>query len=152
VYNSKVAAQAEDARSALAQALLLAGRRWRTRLNERLKASGQTDARCAALAEIAGCPDGIVQRELANRLGVEEPTVVRLVDALEAAGWVERQAHALDRRAKIVRVKPAAEPVIEQAQEIVGQLQDEMLAGVDPADLAICLRVLNELSARLGRE
>jgi MarR family transcriptional regulator for hemolysin len=151
VYSSTVEPQSQDARSALTQGLLLAGRRWRARLNERLKTIGQTDARCAALAEIARCPDGIVQRELSQRLGVEEPTVVRLVDALEANGWVERRAHSLDRRAKVVRITRLAEPVLDQAQAIVGALQDEMFAGVAPGDLALCLQVLNALSARLER-
>lgn len=151
MFTSKVELEGQDLRSALAQGLLLAGRRWRTRLNERLKVIGQTDARCAALAEIAGAPQGVVQRELSQRLGVEEPTVVRLVDALEAGGWVERRAHELDRRAKVVQVTPEATPVLGHAQAIVGDLQEAMFAGLDPAELAICVRVLNELAARLDR-
>jgi len=141
----------EDIRAAVAQGLQLAGRRWRARLNERLKAIGQTDARCAALAEIAGSSTGVVQRELSQRLGVEEPTIVRLIDALEAQNWVERRTHSEDRRAKIVQIKPAAAPVIDQAQEIVAHLQEELFSDMDPADLAACLRVLETLSRKLER-
>ena len=151
MYTAKVEPQGQDVCSALAQSLLLAGRRWRTRLNERLKSIGQTDARCAALAEIAGCTDGVVQRELSQRLGVEEPTVVRLLDALEASGWVQRRAHSVDRRAKVVQVTPAAEPVLDDAQAIIFELQQEMFAEIDPSDLAVCLRVLNELARKLER-
>lgn len=151
MYTAKVEARGEDVCAGLGQMLLLAGRRWRTRLNERLKGVGQTDARCAALAEVAEHPHGVVQRELARRLGVEEPTVVRLLDALEAQGWVERRAHSLDRRAKLVQITPAAQPVLDQAQEIVGEMQDELFADVDPADLAVCLRVLNNLARKLDR-
>jgi len=151
VYTAKVESEGQDVGAALAQSLLLAGRRWRTRLNERLKSIGQTDARCAALAEIAGCAEGVVQRELSQRLGVEEPTVVRLLDALEAQGWVERRAHTLDRRAKVVQVTAEAEPVLDQAQAIVAELQEEMFAEIAPADLAVCLRVLNQLTRKLDR-
>ena len=112
---------------------------------------GQTDARCAALAEIADCEHGVVQRELSQRLGVEEPTVVRLLDALEAQGWVERRAHSLDRRAKVVQITPEAQPVLDQAQAIVTELQEEMFAEIDPSDLAVCLRVLNQLTRKLDR-
>jgi MarR family transcriptional regulator for hemolysin len=150
LYSSKVE-EGLELRSALAQGVLLAARRWRTRFNERLKTIGQTDARCAALLEIAATPEGVVQRELSQRLGVEEPTVVRLVDALETGGWVERRAHELDRRAKLVQVTAEAYPVLREAQDIVAELQDEMFAGLDPADLAVCVRVLNELAARLER-
>jgi MarR family transcriptional regulator for hemolysin len=151
VYTVKAELQGQDVCSALAQSLLLAARRWRTRLNERLKSVGQTDARCAALAEIADCEDGVVQRELSQRLGVEEPTVVRLLDALEANGWVQRRAHAVDRRAKVVRVTPAAQPVLDEAQAIIFELQQEMFSEIDPSDLAVCLRVLNELAGKLER-
>ena len=151
MYTAKVEAQAEDACSAVVQGVLLTARRWRARLNERLKAVGQTDARCAALAEIAACPDGVVQRDLSQRLGVEEPTVVRLLDALEAAGWVERRPHRLDRRAKVVQVTPEAQPVIDEAQAIVADLQQQLFADIDPADLATCLRVLSELTRKLDR-
>jgi len=151
VYTAKVEPQAQDACSAVVQGVLLTARRWRARLNERLKTAGQTDARCAALAEIAACPDGVVQRELSQRLGVEEPTVVRLLDALEAAGWVERRPHPLDRRAKVVHATPDALPVLDEAQSIVAELQQHLFADVDPADLATCLRVLGELSRKLER-
>jgi MarR family transcriptional regulator for hemolysin len=151
LYTATAKVQGQEIGAALAQSLLLAGRRWRARLNERLKGIGQTDARCAALAEIAGCPEGVVQRELSQRLGVEEPTVVRLVDALEGAEWVERQAHVRDRRAKVVRITPAAQPILDQAQRIVGDMQQELFADMDPGDLATCLRVLNEISAKLER-
>lgn len=151
MYTAKVEAEAQDVSAALAQSLLLAARRWRTRLNERLKSIGQTDARCAALAEIAGCAEGVVQRELSQRLGVEEPTVVRLLDALEANAWVERRAHSLDRRAKVVQIRPEAQPVLDQAQVIVGDLQQEMFSDIDPADLAVCVRVLNQLTHKLDR-
>ena len=151
MYTAKVEPEGQDVCSALAQNLLLAARRWRTRLNERLKSIGQTDARCAALAEIAGCTDGVVQRELSQRLGVEEPTVVRLLDALEAQGWVERRAHNLDRRAKVVQITAKAQPVLDGAQAIVAELQDELFAEIDPSDLAVCLRVLNQLTWKLDR-
>jgi len=151
VYTAKVEAQAEDACSAVVQGVLLTARRWRARLNERLKAVGQTDARCAALAEIAARPEGVVQRDLSQRLGVEEPTVVRLLDALEAAGWVERHPHPLDRRAKVVQVTAEAQPVLDEAQAIVADLQQQLFADIDPADLATCLRVLGELTRKLER-
>lgn len=149
MYTAKVEPQGQDVCTALVQSCLLTARRWRTRLNERLKAVGQTDARYAALAEIAASGGGMVQRDLSQRLGVEEPTVVRLLDALEAGGWVERRAHRQDRRAKVVQVTPAAQPVLDEGQAIVAALQQELFADIDPADLATCLRVLGELNRKL---
>ena len=151
MYTPNEQADGEDLRAAVVQTLLLAGRRWRTRLNERLKAIGQTDARFFALSEIATCREGVVQRELSHRLGVEEPTVVRLLDALQAAGWVERQVHLKDRRAKVVRATPAAKRVLTDGEAIVGELQHDLFDGVCAHDVAVCLQVLGVVSQRLGR-
>ncbi len=134
---------------AVVQGMTLVARRWRARLNERLKAIDQTDARFAALAEISAEPNGLVQRELSRRLGVEEPTVVRLVDALEAQGWVERLVHGDDRRARIVRATPAAAPALDGARIIVAGMRCELFADMDPLDLLACVRVIDELSRKL---
>jgi MarR family transcriptional regulator for hemolysin len=151
VYDPGLQAFDAEVCAAIGDGLLLTGRRWRARLNERLKTIGQTDARCAALVEIAACADGVVQRELSQRLGVEEPTVVRLIDALEAQNCVERRAQVGDRRVKVVQVTPNAGPVVDQAREIVAGLREEMFSGVSATDLEACLRVLQKLSARLER-
>jgi DNA-binding MarR family transcriptional regulator len=76
---------------------------------------------------------------------------VRLVDALEAQGWVERLVHGDDRRAKLVRSTPSAALALDQARVIVTKMQCELFAGMDPRDLAVCARVLDELSRRLDR-
>jgi MarR family transcriptional regulator for hemolysin len=140
-----------DPATAIARGVMLAGRRWRARLNERLKVIGQTDARLAALEEISAQTGGLVQRELSRRLGVEEPTVVRLVDALEAQDCVERRAQTGDRRAKVVHSKPAAAEALIQARVVVTDLQRDLFAGMDPRDLAACARVLDGLSRKLER-
>jgi MarR family transcriptional regulator for hemolysin len=151
VRTQAVTAESRDLSAALVQGLLLASRRWRARLNQRLKRLGQTDARCVALIEIAASPDGVKQRELSLRLGVEEPTVVRLVDALEAAGLVERRAHSEDRRAKLVCATPQAQAVATRVQGVVFDLQGSLFEGLDPGDLAACQRVLAQLCRRLDR-
>ena len=44
--------------------------------------------------------DGINQRELADELELETPTLVRILDAMEAQNFIERRAALSDRRAK----------------------------------------------------
>jgi MarR family transcriptional regulator for hemolysin len=151
MYDCVEPQMAADLAGGIAHSLMLVGRRWRARLNDRLKVIGQTDARLAALEEISGAPDGLVQCELARRLGVEEPTVVRLVDALEAQDCVERRTRSGDRRAKVVQSKPAADQALSRGQAIVTGLRRELFAGMDPRDLAACARVLDGLSRKLER-
>jgi DNA-binding MarR family transcriptional regulator len=51
----------------------------------------------------------------------------------------------------VVQVTDEARPVLDQAQAIVAELQEEMFAEIDPSDLAVCLRVLSQLTRKLDR-
>jgi DNA-binding MarR family transcriptional regulator len=59
------------------------------------------------------------QRELADRLQVSTPVVVELVDALEAAGLVERRRDPADRRLNAVHVTGGGRDVLERATAVL---------------------------------
>ena len=123
-------------------------RRWRTRLDSRLRTMGLTQARWMALLELSRA-DGLTQRELATTLGVEGPTLVRLLDGLEGQGLIERQPCPDDRRVKRVRVTTTAVPILNEIRKITDATQSELLAGVVAEDLSTALRVLTLIAERL---
>ncbi len=57
-----------------------------------------TSAQFCVLAKLFE-EQGLTQTELANRLYIESPTLVRTLDRLEAAGIIERRRSPKDRRA-----------------------------------------------------
>jgi len=59
--------------------LTLTGRLWRATCTDRLKGLGQSEARWSALAALAGAKGMINQTQLADRLGIEGPSLVRLL-------------------------------------------------------------------------
>jgi DNA-binding MarR family transcriptional regulator len=59
------------------------------------------------------------QRELADRLEVSTPVVVELVDALEAAGLVERRRDPDDRRLNALHVTRGGRDVLERATAVL---------------------------------
>ena len=65
-------------------------RAWRLKLDERLKPLGMSQARWRTLLHLSMADNVVTQSELAQRLGVEEPTLVNLLHRLEDAGWVKR--------------------------------------------------------------
>jgi MarR family transcriptional regulator for hemolysin len=132
--------------------LNLIARRYRTRLNEHLRKIGQTQARWDALFWISVAEEGATQSELAERIGVEGPTLVRMLNRLEQEGVVERQLSKGDRRAKTIRMKPAAERALAQIAALSGPLRDDLLQEVSDEELKTCLRVLGKVMARLERE
>ncbi|RIX49537.1 MAG: MarR family transcriptional regulator [Rhodocyclales bacterium GT-UBC] len=123
---------------------------WRQRVNERLKPLGLSQAAWLALWHLSRATDGLVQAELAERLGIEGPTLVRLLDRLEKEGLVVRQASLSDRRYKRVVLTEAAGPVVSQVKAIIAGLRGEILDDIPDAELAAGLRLLERVRQRLG--
>lgn len=91
----------------------------------------------------------VVMRALSQRLGISPRTVTGLVDALEADGWVTRTPHPDDRRATVISITPAAQAALVTLRESYEGLARDLLAGLDPADLARCQSVLGTVQQRL---
>jgi DNA-binding MarR family transcriptional regulator len=71
---------------------------------------------------------GLTQRELTNRMSSDPNTIASLLERMEAAGWLERTPHEKDRRAKLIRLKPAGKKKFHELRRIAVALQTEMLA------------------------
>jgi MarR family transcriptional regulator, transcriptional regulator for hemolysin len=127
----------------------LLSRRWRARIDERLRFTGLTQSRWHALLELSKTPDGLTQRELAERVGIEGPTLVRQLDDLQAQGLIERSPVEGDRRANNVRLTPAAEPLIRKLTSIVEEMRTEILGGISEAELAVVVDVLRRVNSKV---
>lgn len=91
----------------------------------------------------------VVMRALSQRLGISPRTVTGLIDALEADGWVTRTPHPDDRRATVIAITPAAQAALTTLRDSYEALAHDLLAGLDPADLARCQSVLGTVQQRL---
>lgn len=125
-------------------------RQWKRRLGHLFRDIGLTQARSTVLLELSR-QEETTQIELARVLGIEGPTLVRLIDGLERAGLVERHPCAVDRRAKRLRLTAAAGPVIAEMMRIVAASRAELLEGVSAEELRIATQVLGLIAARLER-
>ena len=129
--------------------LNLIARRYRTRLNEQLRRIGQTQSRWDALFWISVSVEGATQTELAERIGVEGPTLVTMLHKLEQEGLVERQQVEGDRRAKTIRLSAAGEAALALIAGLSGPFRDSLLAEVSDQELEVCLKVFDRLMGRL---
>lgn len=116
-------------------------RAWRSELDRRLVGLGLSQARWLVLLHLARFSEMPTQRELAQSIGVEGPTLARLLDSLESQGLVTRVAVPEDRRAKKIALQPDAQPLIEKIEAISTQLRHEVFAGIDEEDLRRCQQV-----------
>jgi len=126
-------------------------RGWRAELDRRLAGLGLSQARWLVLLHLARFEEAPTQRELAQSVGVEGPTLARLLDSLEGQGLVQRQAVLEDRRAKRILLCDSAKPLIDQIETIANQLRVELFTGVDEAELQVCMRVHAKILANLEK-
>ncbi len=124
------------------------GRAWRYRLDQRLKPLGLSQAKWITLLKLSCAEEGMTQTELADRLGVEGPTLARLLDRMAADGWIERRESDEDRRSKTVHLRPKACGLLEQITAVAMQLNADLLEGVPASDLRCCIEVLQRIKER----
>lgn len=134
--------------TAFAALLGRVSRRWRTRLDERLRHLGLTQARWQALFQLEKAGP-LPQRQLAESLNIEGPTLVRLLDGLERQGLIERRPVKQDRRVRFVHLTPDAEPLLAEINQIAAELRHELLSGLEEESLAAAIAVLTEVGRRL---
>jgi len=116
-------------------------RGWRAELDRRLAGLGLAQARWLVLLHLARFEGAPTQRELAQSVGVEGPTLARLLDSLEAQGLVQRHAVMEDRRAKKIVLSETARPLIGQIEAIASALRQELFVGISEEEQRICMRV-----------
>jgi MarR family transcriptional regulator, transcriptional regulator for hemolysin len=114
------------------------------------KGSGLTRAQWQVLAYLRR-NDGIRQGALAEILELEPISLSRVVDKLEAAGFVERRPDEKDRRSKRLHLKPGAHPVLEDMMRIAAACRGEALQGIADRDVAELMQTLQKMRANLSR-
>jgi MarR family transcriptional regulator, transcriptional regulator for hemolysin len=130
--------------------LVRAGRTWRRAADEVVTAYGLTEATALPLLLVSRLGGDLRQTALAEALGVEGPTLVRLLDQVEEAGLVTRQEDPTDRRAKVLRLTKAGRARVGAIEAEFDRLRERIFADVPDADLEATLRVLQALRDGAG--
>ncbi len=134
----------------LGSSLTRTARLMRTRLDERLAPLGLTQAKWLILLYLSRSGGSMPQKDIAERVGVEGPTVVRVLDGLERMGLIERRDQPADRRTKDVCLTPQASDILAEITRITEAFRQEMWAGVSDEDIAALERVITILQRNLG--
>ena len=93
--------------------------------------------------------EGLRQTELAELLEMEPIAVGRVIDRLQAAGFVERRPDPKDRRAWRLYVTDQARGVIADMELIAQGLRKDATIGVNVAEMEQAMGVLNRIKENL---
>ena len=126
-------------------ALAETARVWRMRLDKRLKPLGLSQAKWRALLSLARDGEGMTQTALAERLGIEGPSLVGLLDRLAADGWIERLVCVDDRRARRIYLTEKARSTLEEIEAVATELREEIFGDIPREELLDCLDVLRRI-------
>jgi MarR family transcriptional regulator for hemolysin len=128
--------------------LMICGRGWRRALNAVLTAHNLSDASAAPLISLLRHGDRIPQGVLAERVGVEGPTLVRVLDGLEHDGLICRVPDEADRRIKLVQLTTAGTAVAMRAETCAAELRERILGDIEPREFDAALAVLRAIAAK----
>jgi len=134
-------------RLAVSSTLVLAARKWRRTSNGVLTAYNVSEACSTPLLTASRLGEAVRQVTLAEHIGIEGPSLVRLLDQLCAAGLVRRDEDPDDRRAKTISLTDEGRAVTDRMEEDLRALRERVLKNVSRADLEATLRVLNAFNA-----
>jgi MarR family transcriptional regulator for hemolysin len=130
--------------------LLHLSRQWRRVLDLRLSELGLTDATWVPLFHLHAAGDAISLKALAQRVGLDSSSLVRVVDLLEARNLVVRETHQQDRRSKLLHITDAGRAAVDEVRAKLHAVESQLLADMDPGTVQALLDGMRQLSQRLS--
>jgi DNA-binding MarR family transcriptional regulator len=123
-------------------------RLWARHFRQRAAKLSVTIDQCRVLTYLAR-NEGTTQVRLAELSEMGPMSIVRILDRMEADGWIERRADPADRRVYRLYLTPAADPVLAQITRIAEKVRTEVLAGLPAAERAQLLGLLESIRNNL---
>lgn len=131
----------------LTRDLLLAGRLWRKMARHAASEHGVSEAASSPLIWIGRLGENVRQTALADAIGIEGASLVRLLDELQASGLITREQDPNDRRANAVNLTAKGREVLEEVTEALTHLRLEVFKDVPREDAETVVRVLRIIEA-----
>lgn len=131
--------------------LVAATRLYRSRAGAMLGPMGLHAGQEGVLNALA-LSDGQAMSELAGALGVQPPTVTKMVARLSAQGYVERRASEADGRQARVFLTKAGTALLESLDNLLVELEEQSLEGISEKDRKTLRKLLRKIARNLGDE
>lgn len=138
--------QPSDAtRMAMSQGLLHMARAYRGAADQLLAELGMSQATAWPIVVIRRLGEGVRQKDIAEELGIEAPSLVRLLDQLEASGLAVRKLDPEDGRSKTLYLTDAGRRIANEIDERLLGFRRMVFNGVSKEDADAFLRVLDTI-------
>ncbi|MEV4935627.1 MULTISPECIES: MarR family winged helix-turn-helix transcriptional regulator [unclassified Sphingobium] len=139
-----------ELKRALAHKMPQVARQWRQLADLALAEFGVSNSAAWCLIYLDRLGADARQADLAEELGITQPSLVRTLDQLQAAGLVERVPNPDDRRSNRIAFTPEGRELIGRIEARLEDLRRELLEGVPDAAIEIIVNLLNLLERRMA--
>ena len=126
-------------------------RAWRREADQALADHGLSQATAVPLMVLSRRGKSVRQGVLADEIGIEGPSLVRLIDLLQAEGLVERREDPTDRRAKTLHLTATGEAKAEEINRVLRRVRAHLLKDIGADDLAVTFDALQRIERRANR-
>jgi MarR family transcriptional regulator, transcriptional regulator for hemolysin len=120
-------------------------------MDKRMRPLGLSQATWRTLFHLERHGEGITQRALAELMGIEGPSLVRLLDNLERGGLVERRPSPTDRRANTLHLTAKARPLLKTINRIAEELRAELFTGIGDEALKTAHTTMLQIAENAAR-
>jgi MarR family transcriptional regulator, transcriptional regulator for hemolysin len=118
-------------------------------MNDELAAHGITSRQWETLAWVSFAGE-LSQSELAERMSIEAPTLVGVLDRMERDGWIQRVPAESDRRKKLIRPTTRVQPLWEKMVQCAHRVRARATRGLTPEQLIELRETLALIRTNLG--
>lgn len=87
----------------------------------------------------------VTQRQLADKMSLKEPTVVRLLDKMESLGWVIREKSEKDKRAKLLKLTEKGQKIETEMLDVAEKFRNDVISDITPEKLDKYKSVLDKM-------
>ena len=144
--------QSQSDRARFGQLLTRVARYWRRAVDQSLAECGLSQATALPLLLLSRRGADARQGVLAEELGLEGPSLVRVIEMLVSDRLVTRREDPTDRRAKLLTLTPEGRARVQEIEAAIDKMREQVLAGTDDADFAIAIGILSQIERALLRE
>jgi DNA-binding MarR family transcriptional regulator len=117
--------------------------------NRRLEMHGSTRIQWIALYFLYIAEVPISQKQLAQQMNIQAPSLARLMDRMERDGLVDRIENPEDKRMKFVELTEAGKKIAVDLMPIGQYFSDLLLRDIPENEIKIFLKVLDQMNQNI---
>ncbi len=121
------------------------------RTDSRFARYGVTADQFVLLAALSDS-QALTQRELADRVSSDPSTIRAMLVLLEARGFVKRESHPTDSRAKTVTLSVAGKRTLKKLWNAGQPIRDQMVESMSSSEVTELISLLQRLAAVLNED